>query len=141
MRINQSPDAFPWTLIVSLASLSIAPNLHYYFRYNSLSTKDKETLTTHILHSDLELLPGPSVLPSMYLHDNLFQLVQTSPILSSWQIFLTMRKTVRLPTSCLGTHKMLSYFIPVLLWYSSFDTTFSDPFQPFINRKIFFRVS
>ena len=41
LRVNQSPDGFPWTLIVSLASLSIVPNRHCHFGENPGSRRRK----------------------------------------------------------------------------------------------------
>lgn len=142
LRINQSPDAFPWTLIVSLTSLSIDPN--YMNSHYCLGTiaRDHEKNTHSPYSAQRAWTSSRSIGTSLHVSSR--WPVSIGPdyhFFGFSNIFKIMMETVTLPSSRLGTHEVLSYFIPVLFRHSSFDATLSDLFQPFINRRIFLRVS
>lgn len=76
------------------------------------------TLTTHVPHRDLELLPVPSILPFPAMHPDQHGLQLGQPSLR------------------LLAEEVLAYFVPVLLRHLALDAAGLDLVQPFIDGRI-----
>lgn len=144
LLVNHNPETFPWTLMVSFASLSIPPISK---RERSPREKSQEGLTSHVQNSDPEFLPSPTILSSVDLNDDLLQLVQTiisHPIVrESVSIHLVedIYQNGYVPSFGLGPHEMLGDFIPILFRHTPLDTPFLDFIQPFLYRHVLLRVT
>ena len=73
----------------------------------------KSTLTTHILHRDLELLPIPLILPIVHLHHNLVNFVE--------------------PSLGFGAQTALSDDVPKVFRDLAFDASGFDAVQPSVD--------
>lgn len=85
------------------------------FRFGLIDTP------SHILHGNLEFLPGPSIFISMDLVYHRLELVE--------------------PSFRFLPHEMLSNLVPILLWNLPFLATGLDLVQPCVDGRVFLVVS